>query len=175
MAFHETLNYEKGAAPLYAQIEEILKKKIESGEYKKGEIIPGEKELMEQFGVSRVTVRQAMGALANGGYVKSQRGVGTEVIFDKINEHIKGVISFTDEMKLHNITMETTYCTMEKLHANQQIAAQLSVEEGENCYCLTRVRCVDGSPLVYTKTYLVAKADYPTDSTYYKESLYKYL
>lgn len=49
-----------GAPPLYAQLEQILKQQIECGTYKKGDFLPTEKELMEKYELSRVTVRQAM-------------------------------------------------------------------------------------------------------------------
>ena len=49
-----------GAPPLYAQLEQILKQQIECGTYKKGDFLPTEKELMEKYELSRVTVRQAI-------------------------------------------------------------------------------------------------------------------
>ena len=52
-----------GAPPLYAQLEQILKQQIECGTYKKGDFLPTEKELMEKYELSRVTVRQAMANL----------------------------------------------------------------------------------------------------------------
>lgn len=169
------LNREKGAAPLYCQLENILKTQIEHGEYNKGDIFPSEKMLMEQYQVSRVTVRQAFAALVQAGYIKSSRGIGTEVIYEKIDEHLKHVISFTDEMKQHNITMETSYCEIEKVSPTTRIAIALSVPKTDLCYCLTRVRCVNEKPLVYTITYLKDIVELPLDRKFYMESLYKYL
>lgn len=57
-----------GAPPLYAQLEQILKQQIECGTYKKGDFLPTEKELMEKYELSRVTVRQAMTNLVQSGY-----------------------------------------------------------------------------------------------------------
>ena len=91
------LNHEKGAPPLYSQLESIIKMQIERGEYNRGDFLPTEKMLMDQYEVSRVTVRQAMAALSQAGYIKCSRGIGTEVIYEKIDEHMKSVISFTDE------------------------------------------------------------------------------
>lgn len=169
------LNHEKGAPPLYAQLESILKKSIERGEYNRGDFLPTEKALMEQYKVSRVTVRQAMAALTQNHYIRSTRGIGTEVIYDKIDEHMKGVISFTEEMKQHNITMKTTFCKMEKTNPGKQIAMALQISRTDMCYCLTRVRCVNGSPLVYTITYLKDIVKLPMDREFYMESLYRYL
>lgn len=169
------LNHEKGAPPLYAQLEAVLKKKIECGEYSKGDFFPTEKMLMEQYEVSRVTVRQAMAALAQEHYIKATRGIGTEVVYEKIDEHMKSVISFTEEMRQHHVTMETSFCKMEKVTPEKKIAMALQITREDKCYCLTRVRCVNGSPLVYTITYLKDIVNLPMDSIYYMESLYRYL
>lgn len=59
-----------GAPPLYAQLEQILKQQIECGTYKKGDFLPTEKELMEKYELSRVTVRQAMTNLVQSGYAQ---------------------------------------------------------------------------------------------------------
>lgn len=169
------LNHEKGAAPLYSQLEAILKSQIEHGEYTKGDLFPTEKMVMDKYQVSRVTVRQAFAALTNSGYIKSSRGIGTTVTYEKIDEHLKSVISFTDEMKQHNITMETSYCKMEKVYPETLVARTLKIPKTDMCYRLTRVRCVDGRPLVYTVTYLKNIVPLPMENEYYMESLYKYL
>ena len=62
-----------GAPPLYAQLEQILKQQIECGTYKKGDFLPTEKELMEKYELSRVTVRQAMTNLAASEQMLSTR------------------------------------------------------------------------------------------------------
>lgn len=169
------LNHNKGAPPLYSQIEKALKKQIEHGEYNRGDLFPTEKMIMEHYHVSRATVRQAFAALAQDGYIKSRRGIGTEVIYEKIDEHMKSVISFTDEMKRHNITMHTSYCKMEKINPSTMVAVALDIPKTKKCYRLTRVRCVENKPLVYTISYLKDITELPMDSGYYMESLYKYL
>lgn len=169
------LNREKGAPPLYSQLEIILKRMIEHGEYNKGDLLPSEKMIMEQYRVSRVTVRQAVASLTQAGYIKGSRGIGTEVIYDKIDEHMKSVISFTDEMKQHHIVMKTTYCKMEKVKPIEKVAMALKIPLTQMCYHLVRVRCVEDHPLVYTITYLKDIAALPMESSYYMESLYSYL
>lgn len=169
------LDREQGAAPLYAQLEMLLQKKIEQGEYGKGDLLPPEKELMDTYEVSRVTVRQAMSRLAQKGFIRIRRGVGTDVIHDKIEERIQGVISFTEEMQKHGIHMETSYCHMELIKPGEKVAMILNIPMTKPCYCLKRVRNVDGKPLVYTVTYLKKVKELPTESHYYTDSLYSYL
>ena len=169
------LNREKGAAPLYSQIADILKKKIEDGEFVSGDSFYTEKNLQEMFQVSRITVRQAVSELETEGYVQSFRGVGTTVTYGKINENLKNLVSFTEEMRLHGKEMTTTYCDMSMVKADKAVAAQLEMEPGEECYRLIRVRNVDKEPIVYSVTYLKNTRKYPLDIHYYMRSLYQFL
>ncbi len=169
------LNHEKGAAPLYSQIENIIKAQIENGEYAYGDVLPSEKQLQEIFGVSRVTVRQAVSALVNAGYLQSSQGIGTIVIFEKIDEKLKRVISFSEEMEQHGIKMETSYCNITLEKTNKVIAAKLYTKEGDEVYKLVRVRCAKTSPIVYSITYLKKNYELPLEPERYKESLYNFL
>ncbi|WP_026495699.1 GntR family transcriptional regulator [Butyrivibrio sp. WCD3002] len=169
------LNREKGATPLYLQLEDLIRMEIESGKYIKGDILPSEKEYMDKYDISRVTTRQALAALVQEGYIKRARGIGTVVSYEKISEAISNVISFTEEMKKHNITMETSYCKMELISPDTKTALSLGILKSDTCYKLSRVRDVEGKPLVYTVTYLKNLMELPLDPGYYKESLYKFL
>ena len=73
------LNREKGAPPLYSQVETILRTDIEHGKYNKGDSFPTENMLMEEYQVSRVTIRQAMTALSQAGYIMSRRESGRKL------------------------------------------------------------------------------------------------
>jgi len=68
-----------GSIPLYRQLEEILKQRIKNGELKPGVQIPTEFELCEEFGISRISVRQALAELANDGFLCRHQGRGTFV------------------------------------------------------------------------------------------------
>ena len=86
-----------GAPPLYAQLEQILKQQIECGTYKKGDFLPTEKELMEKYELSRVTVRQAMTNLVQSGYARARRGIGTDVVYEKVEAVHKQLYSFLSD------------------------------------------------------------------------------
>lgn len=68
--------------PLYEQVFNRIKDSVRSGEYKKGDLIPSEKELMELMGVSRVTVRQALKMLSDSGIIETRKGKGSIVAVD---------------------------------------------------------------------------------------------
>ncbi|HIS69303.1 MAG TPA: GntR family transcriptional regulator [Candidatus Gallacutalibacter stercoravium] len=171
------LNREPGAAPLYYQIETILRQQIEDGEPAKGELFYTEKQLQEMFDVSRITVRQAIGSLVNNGYLKRSRGVGTTVVFDKIDETLKRVISFSEEMKLHGITMVTRHCKVALTEPPRAVARELRLAPHEQACWLERVRCAGehGGPVVYSVTYLRNDRSLSLDAQDYQQSLYRLL
>lgn len=70
---------DKSSVPLYLQIGTLIRRRISSGQWKEGYQLPTLEELMEEFGVGRVTVRQALDIIEREGLVRRQRGRGTFV------------------------------------------------------------------------------------------------
>jgi GntR family transcriptional regulator len=170
------LDRRKEASPLYYQIECLLRQKIEDGEFKTGDIFLSERELMELFDVSRITVRQAISSLVRAGYLQSSRGIGTTVVAQKIMEDLHHkVISFSEEMALHGIVMDTSFCKIDLVPADLVIAREFGLEAHHKVYLLERIRCADKVPIVYTLTYLNPILDLPLDGEEYKDSLYRML
>lgn len=67
---------------LYEQVEEQIRKMVLNGVYRKGDLLPSEKELMEMTGVSRITVREAIRVLAEVGIIETRKGKGSIVLID---------------------------------------------------------------------------------------------
>lgn len=67
-------------APLYAQVADTLKQRIERGRWKAGDLLPTLDELASEFEVAKITVRQAVKILQDEGFVASSRGRGTTVL-----------------------------------------------------------------------------------------------
>lgn len=67
---------------LYEQVVEQIKSLIVQGVYKKGELLPSEKELIEMMGVSRITVREALRLLNEAGVIETHKGKGSFVMVD---------------------------------------------------------------------------------------------
>lgn len=72
----------KSSGTLYEQVVKELKSQILSGVYPKGAALPPEKDLIEAMGVSRITIRKALGILANMGLIQTSQGRKSIVIFD---------------------------------------------------------------------------------------------
>lgn len=77
------MNKKKSNKPIYLQLREIIRNKIEEGEYMPGTAIPSENKLSEVFGVNRITTRNAVDALVNEGLLKRVQGKGVFVVGNK--------------------------------------------------------------------------------------------
>lgn len=169
------LDHSKGASPLYYQIKEILREKIENEEYLPGDTLPTELELQKLFDVSRITIRQAISELVNEGYVSRARGKGTVVIFKKIEEPLNRIMSFTEEMKMRGYEPKTKFVNISIVKANKTIAKFLELDKIDKVYKIERLRCINDSPLVLFTTYLRKDLNLPLDEKEYYGSLYELL
>lgn len=83
----------KSAKPVYRQVKEALKKSIECGELKPGEVLPGRLELCRLFGANRLAIDRAIAELVREGWLVSIKGKGTFVADTKNRERIS-VLTF---------------------------------------------------------------------------------
>jgi GntR family transcriptional regulator len=67
------------APPKYAQVVAEIKRRIESGEYPAGTLLPSEHQLVDGFGVSRPTIVKALSSLRQDGWIETQQGRGSFV------------------------------------------------------------------------------------------------
>jgi GntR family transcriptional regulator len=137
------------ATPLYQQLEENLRKEIESGERSAGNRIPTENELSQQYNVSRVTVRKALAGLAELGYLERKSGKGTFVAEKKFQRGISnGVISFTELCKLMGFTpgAKTIKIAFEEPTAKESELMNLKTDE--KIVVVERIRYADSKPVI---------------------------
>ena len=71
------IKLKKTPIPLYYQLEKVLRKRILSGKLQPDLAVPTEKELCQEFGVSRITVRQALLSLESDNLIRREQGRGT--------------------------------------------------------------------------------------------------
>lgn len=133
--------------PLYHQLRTILQQGIEVGHWKPEEQLPAEHDLARQFGVSKITVRQALRELATLGYVRREQGRGTFVSRNKLQQGPRELTSFTEEMRRHGVPSSSRVLDQSVIHASGDLAAILKIEEGEKVFRLKRLRLAEGEPM----------------------------
>ena len=172
---HELEHIHK-SQPLYAQIKNILQHRIEDKSYLPGELIPSEFKLTEEFGVSRITIRQALFQLENEGLVERIQGKGTRVTFpNKIEEHLNKIHTFAEEMAKRGMEVGTAYTHIEKVHADHHLATIFKCETGDVLYKLSRVCTGDSIPLVYSINYFTDIQNMPLEDEEYEKNIYSVL
>lgn len=135
--------------PLHLQLCNLLKQEISQGMYE--DKIPTEYELMEQYDVSRSTVRQAVKTLVDEGVLEKKQGLGTFITVRPIEEWLGNLSSFFDIV--HDMGMKPGIQLLERGFAAEpkEIGSTLGVEG--QFYYIHRLRTADGIPLVYEKQY----------------------
>ena len=141
--------------PFYHQLYEILRNNIVQGKWKSGDMLPPESELIEQYQVSRITVRQALDALVNDGLIYRQRGRGTFVAHPTVEQGLSRIISFTDDMHQRGFEPGTEVLFSGIIPAPPEIAQQLGVAPNEELVRLERLRMADGEPMSIEESHLV--------------------
>ena len=141
--------------PKHEQIQAELLTRIQNGTYPEGSVIPKELDLAERFHVSRPTVRQAIEALVNAGYLERKRRVGTRVRQTKLAQEFTHVIrNFDSEMAQNGVIAKTTVLYFHEEVANAEVQHALQLDEGAKVYKLLRLRFADDQPVVLVTTYL---------------------
>ncbi len=133
--------------PLYHQLEGILKAEIESGRWRPDEQIPTEAQLVESFGVSKITVRQALEHLAQQGYIRREHGRGTFVSQRKFDEGPRELTSFSEEMRGHKLRASSRILAHFVEGADPRVAAALGLPALAPVSVLRRLRLANGEPL----------------------------
>ena len=132
--------------PLYQQLYEKLEGRIRSGQWKPGDMIPPESELIRQYGVSRITVRKVLDMLVTEGLLVRERGRGSFGAAPKLEHGMTRIVSFTDDMRQRGYSPGTKIIFMGLVPATRIIAAALGVPEGEELARIDRLRLADGEP-----------------------------
>ena len=143
--------------PLYKQIVRALSDSIANGTYRPGDKLPTEAELIEQFGVSRITVRSAIKEIEDAGLVKRARGKGTFVSSDTQMYAADDRESFTHSCQLAGKQASTRVLAMGWDFPSLRDAKFLGVDDTQKVLRSRRLRLVDDKPtMLETNSYSAA-------------------
>lgn len=141
--------------PLYFQLEQIIRSKIITGEFAAGQQIPTEKELCRSYGVSNITVRQAILNLVKQNILYRIQGKGTFVA-DAVRNiktfHLIGSIKDISPDGLK--TQEVKVLDITKIAAPRKVQDIFSIDESEQMVRVRRTRSVENIPVSYIVNYL---------------------
>lgn len=115
--------------------------------------LPQERELADEFEVSRTTVRQALQSLTDDGLIYSIRGKGTFVSKSRISKG-STLTSFTEDMRGRGLAPSSRVLTAEERPSSPDVARALELEPGSPVYFVERLRLADGFPMALEELYL---------------------
>ncbi len=141
--------------PLYYQLKEILREMLKSGGWAEGQEIPSERLLMEEYGVSRATVRQALSELAREGLVIRKQGRGTFISKAKITQNLIGEPSFVRQVAEQGFEPSSTIIeAFIEENTPERIAKILALTTSMQTFRLFRIRLVNDEPLALETLYI---------------------
>jgi GntR family transcriptional regulator len=147
----------RSRTPVWAQIEERLLDRIESGRLVPGERLPPERELADWLGVSRMTVRQALASLAVRGLVERGVGRGTFVRAPgKVEHDLSGALGFTARLERQGLAAGTLSVAARELEAPAWVATALELPPGTPVLRVERLRSAGDRPLAMEDSWLPA-------------------
>ncbi|HID15976.1 MAG TPA: GntR family transcriptional regulator [Candidatus Atribacteria bacterium] len=164
--------------PLYYQLYERLKKKINNGEFKPGTYLPSENNLAASYNVSRFTVREALSELAREGLIEKIKGRGSLVVPPKNIENLTGLHGFTEEARLSGHTPTSLVIENRLVEVPPIISEKLGLPIGSKILLLKRLRLLDNIPYAvewaYINTMIDARILKILDMDMSKKSLYDF-
>jgi GntR family transcriptional regulator len=143
--------------PYYYQIKEDILKKIEDGIFNVGDQLPSEHEFVQEYGVSRPTIRQAIVQLVQEGVLVRGRGKGTFVSQPLITSNAQLFTTFAEAMHDKGVQQRAKLIEVKRIQASEKIAADLEIPAGDDVYEIVRLRMGNNEPLVIRTMQISAK------------------
>lgn len=136
----------KESKNLWVDVVRDLRRRIESGKYRVGTVLPTEMELCDIYGVSRFTVRAALKVLQEQGIVSRRRNAGTRVEAAEFAERFSALPASIDELALYGSDHPRKFVSARRINANAALAALLGCKAGDKWVHLGFVRMSNEAP-----------------------------
>jgi DNA-binding GntR family transcriptional regulator len=140
--------------PQYRRLYEILRKHILDGVYGEGDLLPSEYELCQLYGMTRPTVRQALGTLANDGYIRKHQGKGSIVHHLTKEIGILSVSGTTSALGDRNLKTRIVVKPVLMQWPEDFMFPLTDLEKESGCIYMERLRLLDDSPIFYDISYI---------------------
>lgn len=135
--------------PMYLKIAENLRASFADGDYRPGQALPAERLLMEQFSVSRVTIRRALKELVDEQLLQARQGSGYIVqSLSHLKQPLNSITSFSEDCKSRGLTPGSILISRKLGKSNREESAHFCVPKGTDVLRVRRVRTGEGEPLL---------------------------
>jgi GntR family transcriptional regulator len=173
------MKVEEYPVPLYYRVYKELKRRISDGEYRPGDRIPPEIELVKAFNVSRLTIRRALEELKFEGLITRHKGKGTFIVGKKEEESMNVLKGFTDKAKEEGLNARSLVLENKLVEIPSELCQIFGLENGAMVMLLRRVRFLNDEPVAIECAYLNPAVDIRIlnilKKDMSKQSLYEFL
>lgn len=160
----------------YLNIYNEIMSKIENGIFEPYQKLPSEHELMEEYNVSRDTIRKSLNMLEQQGYIQKAKGRGSFVLdTNKFNFPVSGVTSFKELANKIEKKSNTIVEEFELIAPDEKLRKRLNIEVGEKVWKILRVRDIDDEKIILDKDYIVEKYVPNLTKEICEDSIYEYI
>jgi len=142
------------AIPQYKKLYEVLRKHILDGVYKEGDLLPSENELCSLYGMTRPTVRQALGTLAHEGYIRKHQGKGSIVHTLPREIGILSVSGTTSAVGDRNLKTRIIVKPVIIQWPDDFMFPLSELEKESGCIYMERLRLLENVPIFYDISFL---------------------
>lgn len=140
--------------PAYEQVKAFVKGHISSGQWKPGEPVPSESALMEQFGISRMTVNRALRELSSEGLVTRVQGSGTRVAeLHRISSTLT-IRDIHEEVAERGHVHTARVLLVAEERARAEVAQSLNLRSGAKVFHTVMIHLENGVPIQYEDRYV---------------------
>jgi GntR family transcriptional regulator len=153
---YPTVRLQDSPQPLYLQIKEVLKQRILDGQYAPNQKLASENELMAAFGVSRITVRQALRDLHTEGLVFSAQGKGTFVSKPKATQSLESLQGFEESMLAAGFAASSKLLSAAARRPPKEVGAALRLGRKDDVIEIKRLRYLNREPISIDVSYFPA-------------------
>lgn len=143
--------------PLYARLRDELRAGILDGRLQPHAKLPSESEMTAAYGVSRITVRQALGDLQKEGLIVRLQGKGAFVSQPQASQQLNRLQGLAEALAPQGQAVHSKRLSMQRLQAPPGIAAQLGLAPRTEVYRLVTLRYLDRQPLSVNVSHFVAR------------------
>lgn len=156
-------------APLYMQLQKVLRDAIIGRVISPEAAIPPERDLAEQFGVSRLTVRKAVDGLVTEGLITRRRGAGTFVAA-RVEKSFSKLSSFSEDMMSRGRAPHSVWLSKSSGAVTPEESLSLGLSPGTQVYRFQRLRYADGATMALEHStipgYCLPSAEAVSESLY---------
>jgi GntR family transcriptional regulator len=139
--------------PKYLRIHGALRDRITSGQWPPGIPLPAQRDLAGEFGVSIMTLRQALQLLADDGLIDTRHGSGTFVA-SRYAYHLGHLRSFAADLAGQGAQISTRLLAADTIAPPEVVGARLGLDATSQVLRLRRLRLADGRPVIVQTSYL---------------------